>query len=265
MNTLAATQRALLDALLQPRPPQADARWDATGLGVYRANAHAHAERALADTHPVVRALLGAEAFNTLARALWHRHPPQRGDLGEWGEALAAFIATQPDLDELPYLGDVARVEWALHQAARAPEAMPEPASFARLQDMDPGRLHPQLAAGTWVLASAWPVLSIVDAHLHGEPGFHTVSQRLRDRVGEAVRVWRQAGRVRANLVDADTARFEALLAAGHSLGHALDQAPIDIQAWLADAVRGGRLLGFAAAHEAADNARPFNTTGDPA
>ncbi|MBL0917983.1 MAG: putative DNA-binding domain-containing protein [Hydrogenophaga sp.] len=265
MSTLAASQRALLDALFQPQPPQADACWNPTGLGAYRANAHAHAERTLSGTYPVVRALLGDEAFNALARALWHRHPPLRGDLGEWGEALALFIATEPDLDPLPYLGDVARVEWALHQAARSPDARPDPASFARLQDHHPDRLHARLATGTWVLDSAWPVLSIVDAHLHGDPGFDAVAQRLRDGVREAVRVWRHAGRVRACFIDAPTARFEARLLAGHSLGRALGEAPIDdLPAWLTEAVQAGRLLGFGPPHDT-HTPTPITPPGDTA
>lgn len=265
MSALLDTQRALLDALLQPRAPQAGAPWDETGLGIYRANAHAHAERTLADTYPVVRALLGDEAFHALARALWHHHPPSRGDLGEWGEALADFVATEPDLAALPYLGDVARTEWALQQAARAPETRPDPASFARLQHDEPDRLRPLVAAGNWVLASAWPVLSIIDAHRHGEPDFATVAQRLRDGVGEAVRVWRLNGHVQADAVDTATARFEALLVAGHSLGHALDQAPLDIESWLTDAVRSGRLLGFDTPPPEQPPGPPHTPTGDTA
>ncbi len=259
MSALAASQRALLDALLQPHAPTDDTRRDATGLGIYRANAHAHAERTLASTYLVVRALLGDEAFHALARALWHRHPPPRGDLGEWGEALAAFIAGEPDLAALPYLGDVARTEWALHQAARAPEVPSDPAGFARLQDHDPDALHPRLAAGSWVLASHWPVLAIIDAHLHGEPGFDAVARRLRDGVREAVRVWRQGGRVRACAIDTTTAHFETLLLCGHSLGQALHRVPVDIEAWLTHAVRSGRLLGL----DTPPAARPHSTSND--
>lgn len=259
MNTLATRQEALLDALLQPRPPQAGAPWDATGLGIYRANAHAHAERALADAYPVVHALLGDETFHALARALWHQQPPARGDLGEWGAALADWMVAEPDLATLPYLGDVARTEWALHQAARAPEVPGDPASFTHLQDYDLDGLHPRLAAGSWVLASHWPVLSIIDAHLHGAPGFDAVARRLRDGVREAVRVWRQGGRVRACAIDTTTAHFETLLLCGHSLGQALDQVPLDIENWLTDAVRSGCLLGL----NTLPAARPHSTSND--
>ncbi len=265
MSALAASQRALLDALLQPHPPTDSTQWDATGIGIYRANAHAHAERGLADAYPVVRALLGDEAFHALARALWHHHPPSRGDLGEWGEALAALIATEPDLAALPYLGDVARTEWALHQAARAAEVPVDSASFARLQDHDPDDLRARLVAGSWVLESHWPVLSIIDAHLHGEPGFDVVAQRLRETTPEAVRVWRQGGRVRAGAIDSATAHFEALLLAGHGLGHALLRSPVDIQAWLTESVQAGRLLGFDTLPAEPSHSTPIDPKGDTA
>ena len=244
MSALARAQHALLDALLQPRPPQDG--WDAAGIDVYRANAHAHAERTLAATYPVVHALVGDEAHHALARALWHHHPPTRGDLAEWGGALAGFIEAQHDLAGLPWLGDVARVEWALHQAGRAPDARPDPASFGLLQQHAPEHLRAVLAPGTSLIESPWPVLSVIDAHLHGDPGFDEVAERLRQHVSEAVRVWRPDGQVRAAVIDAGVAHFEGLLAAGHSLGHALDAAPVDIAAWLPEAVQHGRLLGFA-------------------
>jgi hypothetical protein len=81
--------------------------------------------------------------------------------------------------------------------------------------------------------------------------------------VGEALRVWRVNGHVRADAIDTATARFEALLLTGHSLGRALDQVPLDIQAWLTDAVQAGRLLGFDTLHPAPPASTPINNTGD--
>lgn len=241
-------QRALLDALLQARPPGPDATWHGPGLGAYRANAHAHAERALLDAYPVVAALVGAEAFAALARALWHHHPPTRGDLAEWGDTLPGFIETQPDLAGLPYLPDVARLEWALHQASRASDPAMDAASFARLEAEAPERLHLLLAPGTAIIRSRWPVLSLLDAHLHGEPDFATVAQRLAAGVAEDVRVWRQGGAVRLTPLDGPMARFEAALLDGQTLGQALDAAPIDALAWLQDAVRSCLCTGLAPA-----------------
>jgi hypothetical protein len=249
-------QRALLDALLQARPPGPDADWHGPGLGAYRANAHAHAERALLDAYPVVAALVGTEAFEALARALWHHHPPTRGDLAEWGEALPDFIEAQPDLSGLPYLRDLAHLEWALHQATRASDATMDAASFARLETEAPERLRLRLAPGTAVIVSRWPVLSLLDAHLHGEPDFATVAQRLAAGVAENVRVWRQGGAVRLTPLNGLVARFEAALLDGQSLGQALDAAPVDALAWLHEAVPSGLCTGLAPAPD-----HPFNAT----
>ncbi len=259
--SLADRQRALLDALLQSRPPGPEAAWHGPGLGAYRANAHAHAERALLGAYPVVAALLGEQAFHALARALWHQHPPTQGDLGDWGAALAGFIAHQTDLASLPYLGDVARLEWALHGAGRAGDAVPDAASFAWLEREPPERLCLRLAPGTAVLLSPWPVLSLLDAHLHGEPDFATAARRLNAGVAENGRVWRQGGAVRLRPLDERTARFEAALLKGHTLAQALDTAPINALAWLSEAVRDGLCTGVAPTPDTF----PFSTDGDPA
>lgn len=245
---LARQQRELLDALLRARPPGPESPWHGPGLGAYRANAHARAERALLDAYPVVAALLSEPAFATLARALWHHHPPARGELGEWGGALAGFIADQADLASLPYLPDLARLEWALHGAARAGEARRDAASFAWLEREAPERLCLRFAPGTAVVISRWPVLSLLDAHLHGEPDIATAARRLGEGVAESVRVWRQGGAVRLTPLDDTTARFEASLLAGHTLAQSLDTAPIDAFGWLSEAVRCGLCLGVAPA-----------------
>ncbi|NCT97069.1 MAG: hypothetical protein GXD23_06845 [Comamonadaceae bacterium] len=251
---LARQQRGLLDALLRARPPGPASPWHGPGLGAYRANAHAHAERALLDAYPVVAALLGEEAFATLARALWHHHPPTRGDLGEWGGTLAGFIAEQTSLDHLPYLPDVARLEWALHGATRAEGARADAASFAWLEREPPERLRLRFAPATAVVLSRWPVLSLLDAHLHGEPDLATAARRLRDGVAENVRVWRQGQAVRLTPLDPASARFEAALLAGHTLAQALEVAPLDALGWLSEAVRSGLCVGVAPASEPSPN-----------
>ncbi len=259
-HALAQQQRALIGAVFQARPPGPGAAFHGPGLGAYRANAHAHAERALLDAYPVAAALVGEAAFASLARALWHHHPPTRGDLGEWGGALPAFIAAQAGLAGLPYLPDTARLEWALHLASRGRDATNDAASFARLETEPPERLRAVLAPGTTVVRSPWPVLSLLDAHLHGEPDFATVAQRLAGRMAECVRVWRQGGSVRLTRLGDTQARFEAALVSGHTLGQALDAAPIDALAWLTDAVRTGLCTGLAPAPDPTFNANPGAT-----
>ena len=174
MTALARQQQALLDALFAwPRDNAmlniANYVYDtqARGLKVYQNNGHALAERTLRVAYPVLAQLLGADSFAALSRALWHAHPPARGDLAQWGGDLAGFVSASEQLTAEPYLADVARVEWALHTCAGCADRAPEPATFQLLMAHDPAALRLVLAPGCAVLHSVWPVASIVTAHRH--------------------------------------------------------------------------------------------------
>lgn len=238
LHAEALRQQELLAALAAPRAP-ADA---SPGLRAYRTNAHASAERALATACPTLAALLGPEDFAALAREFWHAHPPLRGDLGEWGEALPDWIAGHAGLADWPYLADCARLDLALHRCERAADAQPDSASLALLASEDPARLRLKLMPGVALLVCAWPVASIHAAHAPGAGGeaFRTVRARLRDRVGESVVVARSRWRGLVHPIDAAGAAFTGALLEGERLAPALDRAGerLDFGAWLADAVR---------------------------
>ena len=260
MTALAQQQQALLGTLLAlPGSARAAealtglkaqvlAPW-ARGLNAYQANGHDLAERSLRAVYPVVGALVGDESFATMARELWHRHPPVRGDLACWGEALADFVEPNPQLADVPYLADVARVEWALHRAAGAPDAGADPASFALLTQADPDTFTLRLAPGTAVVASEWPVASLVTAHLHDDPPLAVAAARVQAHDAEAAVLWRKALRP---LVAACTIAEAALLASLlqrrsllASLNDALEaDAAFDLGAWLPGAVTQGVVLG---------------------
>ena len=271
---LAHQQQALLQALFT-RPGTADARAAHTevrdlldarthqterGLAAYRTNGHALAERSLHAAYPVVAALIGSANFALLARDLWHSHPPQCGDLALWGDALPGFLQGNDQLADAPYLSDVARAEWALHCAAGAPDAGPDLPSFARLGQEDPQGLTLTLTAGTTVIASPYPVASLISAHLFGSPSLEDAAQRLRDGQREHTLVWRQGLRPRiAGIAPPAAALVQALLA-GADLPQALDAAgaiedpaePFDFSAWLTATVTDGLVIGvhsLAASH----------------
>lgn len=257
MSPLAAQQQTLLCALLAaPGSPQAHtatalfAPW-ARGLAAYQSNGHALAERSLLAAYPVVAALVGEDSFAALARDFWHHHPPLRGDLAHWGGALPGFIAANPQLADVPYLGDVARAEWALHCAAGAPDGSADPASFALLSSADPAQLGLRLPPGAAVLCSDWPVASLVTAHLYGDPPMASVAQRVQACQAECATVWRQGLRPRiAGCTHAAAALLQAVMEGGSVLAGlqaalAAD-ADFDLGAWLQAAVQDGQVLGVA-------------------
>ncbi|MGH6640173.1 MAG: HvfC/BufC family peptide modification chaperone [Polaromonas sp.] len=222
------------------------------GLQAYQANGLALAERALAAAYPVIAQLIGDESFAPLARHFWRRQPPQRGDIACWGGALADFLEAAPQLAGEPFLGDVARIEWALHRAASAADVAPDPQSYALLSgghSDDSKRTTLTLCAGVALLASPYPVVSTVNAHLRSEPALAQVAELLRSGVGEHALVWRQGFKPRVRISNAAEHALLSALQAGlsleSSLGRALETAPaFDFEDWLGQSVQTGLVTG---------------------
>ncbi len=215
------------------------------GLSAYRANAIASAERALAAAYPILVQLLGAENFSFLARDFWHQHPPQRGDWAQWGEAMAIYVSGATQLQELSYLADVARVEWALHVCASAPDIEQDLASFALLSERDPAQVGLRLASGTCVLPSAYPAASISLTHL-GEGSLDDAVALLHTDTAQTALVWRQGFAPRLAVLPAPEISFVSAVCQGASLALALDHADrdFDFSTWLTASVRSGLVQG---------------------
>lgn len=257
--TEAERQQALWRALSHAAGGADPALWRAPqagwlrGLQVYQANAGAAAERALAAAFPTVAALIGAASMAGLARAYWHARPPQRGDLGELGDALPSFIADSPSLADEPYLADVARLDWCLHQAERAADAPDGLPGLQRLGDTDPARLWLRLAPGTALLRSRWPIVTLWQAHQGAADAtpdrFAAARVALAAQQGETALVWRQGWRARVAALPPAQADFTEALLACQPLTAALDAAPdLDFAAWLGEAVQQGWLVAVEAA-----------------
>ncbi|AOW14559.1 hypothetical protein LPB72_05845 [Hydrogenophaga crassostreae] len=224
------------------------------GLQAYQANGHALAERSLRAAFPVIEHMVGSNSFNALARDLWHQHPPERGDLAQWGAALPAFVASNPQLADAPYLSDVAQVEWALHRAAFEADTPPDPASFVRLTEEDPETLALTLAPGVHTVTSRFPVASLVLAHLQDHPNLAEATDRLRRGDAETALIWRQDMKPRLMLCTDVAAALIALLQSGRDIADALDGAMsaardgtdehFDFSAWLTEAVTQGVVIG---------------------
>ncbi len=262
----AQRQQLLLSALWREAPVEALNAWlasprasDATqGLAAYRGNAAAIAERALAGAYPTVAALVGEETFNHLARDIWQQQPPACGDLGEWGAALPAFIAEQASLASEPYLEDSARLDWLVHAASRAADEPTATPPLERLGEYPPDALQLRLRAGCALLASAWPVAAIWQAHQghpaqqppHANPDgerFAAVRSAFAAGAHEAAFVWRDGFAVRVEPLDGATAAFVGAVLQGQTLAAALDAAGehFAFDRWLVQALQQRWLVGI--------------------
>jgi hypothetical protein len=220
------------------------------GLAAYQANAGASAEKALSASFPTVRALVGDDAFAGLARALWHRHPPTRGDLAWFGGSLPGFIADDEQLADVPYLPDMARLDWALARAESAADAQVAPASLALLGEADPADVALALAPGAAVLPSRWPVVTLYQAHHGASEGaadpFGPARAALAAGVAETALVWRYGWKACVLAVGPGEERFLRAVLQSQPLSKALESAgpDLDFAATLQSGLQHGWLAG---------------------
>lgn len=251
MTMLAALQRDFLAALRgetsniaakireQGRPPDS-----ATRLGVYRNAVRSNQRGALAAAFPVVAQLVGTAFFNEAADRCLAAQPSTSGDLHDLGAGFPEFLGAYPHAAELPYLGDLARLEWALHRAFHAADAAPVGIDALAAVPADAlDRLVLLPTPGCALIESAWPILTLWRAH---QPGAAWPELFQLDQGGETVAVYREGFECVAEALDAGTAALLAASLAGQPLTLALEAAAFTKDPDPGERLRSalGRLLG---------------------
>lgn len=131
----------------------------AARLRVHRHHVFESLGSALAATFPTVQALVGADFFRGLARAFVSQSPPGQPVLAEYGSAFPAFIAGHDAARGLPYLADVARLDWALNVAFHVPaDRRLAAADLAAVPADRLPSLRLALAPGTALISSSYPL-----------------------------------------------------------------------------------------------------------
>ncbi len=131
-------------------------------LEVYRHNVFTNLRGALGDIFPVVKRIVGEVFFLHAADQFIRAHPSRSGDLNQFGHEWPDFLAAYPHAEDLPYLADVARLEWAWHECFHAAEAAP--LDLARLAELPPeahGSLVFGLHPAVRLAQSEFPILRI--------------------------------------------------------------------------------------------------------
>lgn len=165
MLALPELQGAFRDALLDGNPKRIlreieERRIGAAGaLAIYRNHVRISLTAALRTTFPVVCKLVDERFFGFAAHAYFQVQPPTAPCLAEYGATFPDFLAGFTPCRALPYLADVARLEWALNLAQIAPHG--ERLDRAALAALPPGAL-PRLVfsfdTSMQLLASAYAI-----------------------------------------------------------------------------------------------------------
>jgi hypothetical protein len=185
-ETLAAFDRALTGGPLPTGITALDPSEAEQRFNVYRNNVMVSLTEALNARYPVIRRLVGDAFFGAMARVFIEHHKPTSPVLQEWGKEFAIFLDRFSPLKEYPYLGDVARIEYARGVAFHAADA--EPIAASTLTSANPETLRMGLHPSVQVLKLRYAAVSI---WTRNQPGFEThpighsgeIALVLRDRI----------------------------------------------------------------------------------
>ena len=164
----ALRDRARTDALaprLAGAPDAVDRR-----MAIYRANMVAAADKALSAAYPVIRQVVGEAFFHGLAREYQRGTPSTSGDLTAFGATFDAFLAAFEHVQDMPWLPDLARLEWAAHVAYGAADAPGwDVAELAAIPPERQDAIRFQWSPGLAVVRSGFPIVRVWTIH---QPGF---------------------------------------------------------------------------------------------
>ena len=145
-------------------------------MAIYRNNVYAALGKALEAIYPVILRLVGDEFFKFAARRYIDAHPSRSGDLNRFGADFAEFLGTFEHSASLPYLPDVARLEWCCHQTYSAADDPPlDLPKLAAVPPEDYGQLRFRLKHASRLLRSAWPIDAIWQVNQADYPGDQSV------------------------------------------------------------------------------------------
>ena len=224
-------QAAFAKAIFDPdRPVPADIirRYQAPPLrrfNVYRNNVAASLTDVLAAYFPVVVRLLGDDYFRAVARAYIVNDPPRSPILSRYGAGFSDFLATFEPVQDVPYLADVARLEWlqqrAYHAADHASLVGSDLASIpAAAISSSAFAFHPSIHLFT----SQYPAVSIWRTNMHDAE----VRPTNLESGGESALVIRPALEVLVLPLPDSSATFARALMAQHTLQAASKKAAAD-------------------------------------
>jgi len=164
MDSLRGLQSAFAAALRDPALPAPGALSRAGEVtpirrfNVHRNNVFISLAGVLEARFPAVRRLVGEEFFKAMARHFVDEMPPLSPVLLEYGATFPTILKAFAPVSSEPYLADVARLEWQLHEAFHAEDSRSlTPGDFSALRAASISRA---ISSGGSRAAPSWAACS---------------------------------------------------------------------------------------------------------
>jgi hypothetical protein len=191
-------------------------------LEIYRANVAASASKALRAAYPIIAQVVGAHCFDELTLDYAKHSPSTSGDLFDYGVQFDNLVSQHPGCRSLPYLPDLARLEWAVHRAYGASDGDAWCADeLARVEPARQSSIRFEWTAGTAVFESRFPLVRVWQIHQMQYQGEFTVDWS----VAQNALVARDGFRIEVCALDAGDAAFIRLSLGGGLLRDCVETA----------------------------------------
>ena len=189
-------------------------------LRIYQNNTRASLTSTLIAVFPVTTRLVDERFFRYAAGAFISFHPPSEPRLVRYGAEFPNFLRTFDGLSEMPFVAEIARLEWAIAEALDA-ASLPA-ADIGALKATGEAVPELPLQPSLRFVISHWPVMSIWSAHQESRDLDRLDAST---RNPERVALWRSGDNVRFALLTSAEFSFRSSLKAGLGLERAVARA----------------------------------------
>ncbi len=192
-------------------------------IQLHRNNIFVSLTEALLAIYPVASKLVGEDFFRTACRHFIPDHLPTAAPLHEFGNTFPEFLKNYRPADSLPYLADVAQLEWYWHESFHAAAAEAFNASIlSEIPLQDHGRLRFRLHPAVRLFHSRYPVYRIWQTNQEGYDGDDSIEL---DQGKSHVLIVRPKLSVLVQTISRSEWEFTSALQSGHCLDGAYELA----------------------------------------
>jgi hypothetical protein len=219
-------QAQLINAILSQKT---NANFETKGLEIYQRNFMANAQRALAITFPVTNMLMGEDLFKAAVERLTHTCAPNAGDWGEWGDGFWNELASMIELEDYPYVADIAEVDFARHKMERTPLKVADRQSIHLLAEYDLDEIKIVLNDDVFIKDSKYPVVDIYQSHCNGFDAllFEKAKDAIKENLSQKILMFRPHYKAKVRSLDLTEYDFIHMVLQGKSLGKSLEHLAI--------------------------------------
>jgi len=180
---------------------------------------------ALHTSYPVIALLVGDRFFHQTADQYMRKYPPQNGNLQAYGAHFSNFLMEMKTALSLPYLPDIARLEWARQQSYLAADGKALVASEvgARLQAVEDGAMHLILHPSVQLLVSDYRIFEIWHYCMEHDAAALDLAEG-----GQSMLLWRDGSQIVMQVIDAAAAVWIDHILQGMRMDEALAQQDTD-------------------------------------